>query len=239
MTTLPVDSLDLTTTPAATPERLGSGVTGRWPWVGIAAGVAAAAAPMLHHGFIDDPAVYEAGPEAVYAALGGQLVTQLGAASGYLATVLLVPFGLGLVRMLRHRLPGRDEAVAAVGVLLAVGVATLVGGFGMKSVLASGLPGHMDNTFYTQVDVAVISTIAGQLQYAMFLPVVAAAGTFGVLVLRERAMQRWVGLFSVVAATAVAGVTVVLNLPYSAGLVTPLWLVAVSVAALRLRRHEG
>ena len=46
------------------------------------------------------------------------------------------------------------------------GVATTVSAYVMKSVLASGLPGHMDNGIYTHVDTAVTYTIAGQVQYA-------------------------------------------------------------------------
>lgn len=209
---------------------------GRWPWAGVAAGVAAMASlTFLNAPFISDESVYEAGPEAVYAELSGQLLTQLGAAAGYLAAALLVPFGIGLVRTLARRAPERIGLVVATALALAAGVATTVAAYAMKSVLASGLPGHMDNAFYTHVDTAVTFTIAGQLQYAGWLPVVAAAGCVGVLGLRDRVLPRWLAVPSVVAAGLVAAVTVALNLPWSSGLVAPLWLVATSVAVLRLR----
>ena len=210
---------------------------GRWPWAGVAAGVAAMASlTVLNAPFITDEAVYRAGPEAVYAELGGQLLTQLGAAAGYLAAALLVPFGIGLVRTLARRAPQAPGLVIALGVALVASVATTVSGFAMKSVLASGLPGHMDSAFYTQVDTAVAHTFAGQLQYAGWLPVVGAAGVTAVLVLRHRALPRWLGWFSALIAGAVALVTVALNLPWSSGLVAPLWLIATSVVAVRLRR---
>lgn len=213
---------------------------GRWPWAGVAGGlVAIASLTFLGPPFIDDPAVYEAGPEAVYAELSGQLLTQFGAAAGYLAAVLMVPFGIGLVRTLARRAPERIGLVLAAGVALAVGVATTFGGYVMKSVLAGGLPGHGDSAFYTEVDTAVVSTLSGQLQFGGWLPVVGAAGIVAVLSLAHRALPRVLGLFSAFIAVAVGAVTVAFNLPWSAGLVAPLWLIAVSVTVLRLRRREG
>lgn len=210
---------------------------GRWPLAGIAAGVAAIASlTVLNAPFLSDEAVYRAGPEAVYAELSGQLLTQLGAAAGYLAAALLVPFGIGLVRTLARRAPERLGLVIAVALALAAGVATTVSAYAMKSVLASGLPGHGDNAFYTHVDTAVTYTISGQLQYAGWLPVVGAAGIVGVLALRYRVLPRWLGAFSALIAVAVTVVTVAFNLPWSSGLVAPLWLIATSAAALRLRR---
>lgn len=192
---------------------------------------------VLNAPFISDEAVYRAGPEAVHAELGGQLLTQLGAAAGYLAAALLIPFAIGLVRTLARRAPERIGLVVAVGLALAASVATTVSAYAMKSVLASGLPGHGDSAFYTHVDTAVIYTISGQLQYAGWLPVVGAAGIVAVLALRYRALPRWLGAFSALIAVAVAAVTVAFNLPWSSGLVAPLWLIATSVAVLRLRRR--
>ena len=213
---------------------------GRWPIAGIVAGIAAlASTTVLGPAFITDESIYRAGPEAVYEELGGQLLTQLGAASGYLAAALLIPFGIGLVRTLARRAPDRVGLVLALGVALAAGVASTVSAYAMKSVLASGLPGHGDSGFYTQVDTAVAYTFSGQLQYAGWLPVVGAAGLIGVLVLRDRVMPRWIGVFSAFIAVAVATVTIAFNLPWSAGLVAPLWLIAVAVAVLRLRRRSA
>lgn len=215
-------------------------VRGRWPVAGIVAAATGYAATMLGPAFITDTAIYAGGPEAVFAQLDGAArLTQLGAAAGYLTAALLVPFGIGMVRTLLRRVPEQLALVVSFAVLLATAVATMTSGFIMKSVLASGLPGGMDADFYTQVDVAVVNTIAGQVQWAGFIPVVAAAGVLAVLALRHGAMQRWVGAFSAVLACAVAVVTIALNLPWSAGLVTPLWLVAVSIAVLRLRRTEA
>lgn len=213
---------------------------GRWPIAGIVAGAAAiASTTVLHAPFITDEAVFASGPEAVYAELSGQLVTQLGAAAGYLAAALLVPFGIGLVRTLARRAPQRIGLLVATALALAAAVATTVSAYTMKSVLASGLPGHGDNAFYTHVDTAVTYTIAGQVQYAGWLPVVAAAGVVGWLAWTERVLPRWLAAFSLFIAAAVAIVTVALNLPWSSGLVSPLWLIAVSATALVARRRAS
>lgn len=212
---------------------------GRWPLAGIAAGIAAyASTTILHAPFISDEAVFDAGPAAVYEQLSGQVLTQLGAAAGYLAAFLLIPFGMGLVRTLARRAPDRIGMLVAAALALAAGVATTVSAYAMKSVLASGLPGHMDNAFYTEVDTAVAFTFAGQLQFAGWLPVVAAAGIVGVLAWRERVLPRWLAAFSIFIAVAVAIVTTALNLPWASGLVAPLWLVAVSATAMVLRRRN-
>ena len=212
---------------------------GRWPLAGIAAGVAAVASTFLNAPFIRDEAVFRAGPEAVYAELSGQLVTQLGAAAGYLAAALLIPFGIGLIRTLARRAPERVGLLIAASLALAAGVATTVSAYILKSVLASGLPGHGDNAFYTHVDTAVTYTIAGQVQYAGWLPVVAAAGIVGWLAWTERVLPRALAAFSLFIAAAVSIVTVAFNLPWSSGLVAPLWLVAVSVVALVQRRRAA
>lgn len=215
-------------------------VAGRWPWAGVGAGVASGLAlVVLHAPFIDDEAAYAAGPEAVYALLDGQLATQLGAAAGYLAAALLVPFGLGLVRTLWDRAPSARPLVASLAALLVAAVATITVGMGFKSLLASGLPGHMDNSFYTHVDVAVLHTIASQLMWLVFLPVIASAAVVAVLALRHGALQRWVGVLGALLAGVVTCMTVALNLPYSAGLASPVWLVAVSLAVLRLRSRAA
>ena len=150
-----------------------------------------------------------------------------------------MPFGIGLVRTLARRAPQRIGLLVAAALALAAGVATTVSAYTMKSVLASGLPGHGDNAFYTHVDTAVTYTIAGQVQYAGWLPVVAAAGLVGYLAWTERVLPRWLAGFSLFVATAVAVVTVAFNLPWSSGLLAPLWLVAVSATALVLRRRTA
>ena len=98
---------------------------------------------------------------------------------------------------------------------------------------------HPAPAFHTDVDVAAIDTIDQQMVFAGFVPFVAVLAITPVLVLRHGALPTWVGLCSAVLAGGVALVTLAFNLPWSAGLVTPIWLLAVSVAVLRLHRREA
>lgn len=212
---------------------------GRWPVLGIVAGVGSLLNPFLNAPFIQDSAVYEAGYEAVFAELAGARITQVGAFVGYATCGLLLAFAVGFVRTMQRRVPGARDLHLALGMAFTAALATLAGGFMWKSVLASGLPGGTDAAFYTDVDVAVINTIEQQMIHAGFVPFVAVLAITAVLVLRHRALPRWTGLLSAVLASGVAVVTLAFNLPWSAGLVTPIWLLAVSVAMLRLRRREA
>lgn len=206
----------------------------RWALPAVAVATAAAAFIGTFVGqFIDDPAVYAAGPEAVHAELSGYLPTQLSAGALYAAAGLLVAFSVGLTRHLRHRAPDHEGTVDAMGVLLHIAAGTVAVGAILKSILASGLPGGTDADYYTQVDVAVSHTIAGQFQFAAFIPVVAAMAVMAVLALRHRVLPRYVGAVSAVFVVGVVGVTLALNLPWSAGGVAPMWLLLMAVAVWR------
>ena len=235
LTAHPVVAADRSPTDAATP-----GVhPGRWPLYGILAGIGSLLSPVLNAPFVQDPAVYGRGYEAVVAELTGARITQVGAFVGYASCGLLVAFAIGLVRTMQRRAPEARDLHLALGMAFTAALATLTGGFMWKSVLASGLPGGTDADYYTTVDVAVINTIEQQMIHAGFVPFVAVLAITAVFALRHRALPRWVGLLSAVLATGVALVTLLVNLPWSAGLVTPVWLLAVSVAVLRLRRAEA
>lgn len=212
---------------------------GRWPLYGILAGVASLVTPVLNAPFVRDTAVYAAGPEAVFAELTGARLTQVGAFVGYATCGLLIAFAIGLVRTMQRRAPRARDLVLGLGIALTAGVTTLAGGSMWKSVLASGLPGGIDAAYYSQVDVAVINTIEQQMIYAAFVPFVAVMAITAALVLKHGVLPRWTGLLSAFFAGAVSLVTLALNLPWSSGLVTPLWLIALSVAVLRLRRREA
>ena len=70
-------------------------------------------------------------------------------------------------------------------------------------------------------------------------PADTAAGIVGWLAWTERVLPRWLAGSSLFIAAAVAIVTVGFNLPWSSGLVSPLWLIAVSAAALVARRRAS
>ena len=55
--------------------------------------------------------------------------------------------------------------------------------------------------------------------------------------LRDRVPPRWYAWVSAVLTAFVVGMTTVLALPYSAGVVAPVWLVATTLVLLRLRKR--
>jgi hypothetical protein len=64
-----------------------------------------------------------------------------------------------------------------------------------------------------------------------------AATAIGVF--RYRIVQRWIGAVAILFSLMVAVFTLVLCLPYSAGIVAPPFLVLLSVALLTTRKHRS
>jgi len=199
----------------------------------VAIAVTSYAGTIVGSSFVDDPAAYETGPAAVFAQLGDHLPTQVGAGLLYAAAFLTFLLRPRLVAWLGSRTPDAGRPlVDRIGASLDVAVATLVIGAVFKSILASGLPGGIDEALYTQVDVAVTHTIVGQLQFGVFMPFIATTGLFATLVLRHRALPRWAGAVAALMALAVCTVTLAFNLPWASGLIAPLWLLMVAALAL-------
>lgn len=208
-------------------------------WLAVGVAVLGTAGTFAGPPFIADPGVFAEGPEAVFAELtGGHIPSQVGAALLYATAVCLLLLRPRLVEMLRRAAPAAEELVDRIGTTMDVAVATVTIGAVFKSILTSGLPGAVDADFYTQVDVAVLFTVSGQLQYGVFVPLVATMALTAVLVFRHGGLPRWVGALSALLAFAVCAVTVALNLPWSAGLVTPIWMVVMAFTAWRGGRQE-
>jgi hypothetical protein len=90
---------------------------------------------------------------------------------------------------------------------------------------------------YTKQAVATLQILVDQFQYAAFWGMTLVMGAVAVLALVHRVLPRWYGALSALFATFVVLMTGVGGLPYSAGLVTPLFLIATSALLLRLRRR--
>jgi hypothetical protein len=104
-----------------------------------------------------------------------------------------------------------------------------------KAIVRGGLPSHGDHVMYTQEAVATLQILVDQFQYAAFWGMTLVMGAVAVLSLVDRVLPRWYGALSAVFTTFVVLMTAIGGLPYSAGLVTPLFLVATTVVLLRLR----
>ncbi len=118
---------------------------------------------------------------------------------------------------------------------LTAGVGAMFVGFGLKAAAAGGLTGGIDESFYTPTDAVVINTLAGQMQYVGWQGVAVAMAATVVAALRYRMVPVWIGVVGALFSLSVAGFTLVLGLPYSAGLAGPVFLVLLVVALLTSR----
>jgi hypothetical protein len=105
-------------------------------------------------------------------------------------------------------------------------------GFGLKAASAGGLEGGIDAAFYTHTDAVVINTLAGQMQWVGWQGVAVAMAATVVAALRMRIVPLWVGVVGALFTLFVLAFTLVLTLPYSAGIAAPVFLVLLAVGLL-------
>lgn len=232
--------LDTTpTTPAtaapAAPEARRSPLAGRWPLAAFVAAVSIGAYPMVGAVYLEDDTT-GGGLSAVYDAVSDQGVGQhVSMDLAFVGALAMAVFGAGFVRFLAARTPvgslaatvGRLGVGAAVGLLVAVA--------SLKAVYRGGLPDHGDHTMYTPDSVAALNPFIDQFQYTGLWPMTLTMGAVAVLALQHRTLPRWYGVLSAVLLVATLLMALVLGLPYFAGIVGPLWLVASGVVVLRHR----
>ena len=223
------------TVPSATADRRVTSTI----WLSVAVAVLGTAGTMVGTPFISDTDVYARGPEAVFAQLtGGHVPSQIGAALLYATALCLLLLRPRLTAMLRNAAPAAEQLVDRIGATLDVAAATVTIGAVFKSILTSGLPGGVDADFYSQVDVAVLYTVSGQLQFGVFVPLVATIGLTAVLVFRHGGGADGEGEERREGTDPAGQATVALGLPWSAGLVTPIWLFAMAFTAWRGDRRQ-
>jgi hypothetical protein len=95
----------------------------------------------------------------------------------------------------------------------------------------------MDSAMYPIETVAHLYVILDQLQYVSLWPLTFAMAAVAALWFQHRTLPRWFGILSGLMAGAAVLMALVPGLPYFAGLVGPLWLVASAVVVLRHRNR--
>ncbi|MEX5634557.1 hypothetical protein [Parafrankia sp. FMc2] len=225
------------TGPGPSAEDAGRPARSRWPLAGLAAAVLAPVGSFIL-GWDPDESITRDGTDAIYQAAGDHRVALwLGGSIGFVAVLLLLGFAAGLTRLLERRAPD-SLAVPAAKLAFAAALGGLMFSFGLKHVLAGGVPGGIDNSFYTKTDVEVLAVVVSQMQYAAWWGVIAAAACVAVVSLRHRVLPTWFGIVSAVLAGISITATVAVGLPYSAGILAPVWLLAAGTVTLRLRGRE-
>ncbi|MBW0112281.1 hypothetical protein I4I84_26565, partial [Pseudonocardia sp. KRD-182] len=167
--------------------------------------------------------------------LAAPATVQLGGTLALVGLAASLVFLLGLTRFhARHsRREGLVEALRWTSVaFLAAGAVGVL----LRYVAASGVPGGTDSAFYTPEAAVTLGVLADQAGFGAFLPGLAVMAVVGILAVRDRVLPLGVGIAALVLAGASTAATVVLGLPYSAGLVWPLFALVVGVAGLASRR---
>lgn len=203
-----------------------------WPYAGLAAGLLGFVSTTVTVNPFPSEEEAKGGIEAVYAGLGSATTTRIGSALGFLATYLLLMFAIGYVRHLRARAPQGSTIPTLVQMAMTAGAGAMFIGYGMKAAAAGGLEGGIDAAFYTHTDTVVINTLAGQVVWVGWQGVALAMAVTAVAALRHRMVPRWVGAVGALFSLFVFAFTMVLALPYSAGIVAPVFLVLLPIALL-------
>ena len=204
-----------------------------WPLYGFAAGVAGNAATMFLSVNVSADEK-KAGVDAVFQALStGHTKVAIGASLGFLATGLLVAFGVRLQRFVAQRVPKNSVIPASMLIALAGGVGAMIIAFGFKAMLAGAMPGGVDVNLNTSTDVTVLQAITDQLQWLCWQGVALMMAITAFASLKYRAVPRWIGTVSVIFSAFFIIFTLFLALPYSAGIVAPVWLVVAGLGLIR------
>jgi hypothetical protein len=230
-TTVPVQP---TTSPVEQSEARRA-LSGRWPLAAAGAGITSFVFTSLTSRFMTD-AETEGGVAAVYAAVEGDGTrTHLGVVAAFLCVGFLAVFAAGFGRFLAARAPQGSLAVQVARLGLTASVATVALAASLKAIYRDGLPDHGDSGMYTKEAVVTFQILIDQYQWAAYWTIALTMAAVVVLGLRDRLLPRWYAWLTAVLTAFVLGMTLVLALPYSAGVVAPVWLVATTVVLLRLR----
>ncbi|WP_068929341.1 hypothetical protein [Planobispora rosea] len=190
----------------------------RWPLTGLAAGITGAIATLVADLHVSDSA------DTATVLQVNRPAAHLGVVTGYLTVALL----LVLAAQWRHRVEARVPASTAArtvsaGLIAAAGALML--GYGWKGALAIYLPGGSDSTLFDQSGLYVYYVLNDFGSFIGWTGVAVSAGAITWMALRERTIQRWIGLLSLLPVLAVTMTVLLTGLPGFAGLICPAWMI--------------
>lgn len=210
-----------------------------WPWAGLVAGVAGIVGTLALNVPVPSKEASDAGVDAVYETLDNHVAVHIGASAGFIAAWALVVFAVGFSRHMTRRAPAKSLIPQVIKVALTAGVGTLIVGFGLKAAAAGGMPGGIDEDFYTKTDSTVTALISSQMQYVGWQGVAIAMAATSIAAFRYAAVPRWIGGIGLLLSAVVAVFTVVLCLPYSAGVLAPPFLTLLAIALMTTRKYRA
>ncbi|WP_148570966.1 hypothetical protein [Nocardioides caldifontis] len=220
-------------TPTATQADTTRRGRGRWPLVGVAAGVGAIVATLvldIHptDWSLDDPYT-------------GEVVDQLSSGKAHASVVVgYVVVGLLLVLAAawrRHVEPRAEQSTAArvvpLGLTAAAGALSL--GYGWRGALGLYSSGGQEEGGFDRAGLYVYYVLNDFGAYIGYLGLTVAALAVAWMALKERLVSRWIGAFSLVTTLPVFLTVGLFGLPGFPGVVSGLWLV-VTCAGLAFGR---
>lgn len=219
-------------TPAGTevPTTVGRG---RWPLVGVAAGLGSIAATLA----LDIHPTQLSSDEPYTEAVVREISSGKAHASvvvGYLTVALLLVLAAAWRRHVEPRaLASTAARVVPLGLTAAAGALAL--GYGWRGAL--GLYGHggSEEGAFDDAGLYALFVINDFGAYIGYLGVTIAAGAVVWMSLRERLVSRWIGVFSIVPILPVVITVAAFGLPGFPGVASGLWLV-VAFAGLTFGR---
>jgi hypothetical protein len=211
--------------------------TSVWPYAGLLSGTTAGLSTMMLSMGRDtfDPDTI---PTARFIVdhLNSELTMRIGGGLALVSVVSMIAFLVGLVRFAERLAPARESLLSVLRWASIALVGTAFIGVAMHYVAASSHPGSIDQNLYTTDATATVAVLADQLTCAVFLPGLVVMAVVAVLSLRNRVFARPVGAVVLVLAAASTVATLAIGLPYSAGLVFPLFALLIGAAGALSRK---
>ncbi len=206
-----------TTAPGATVGR------GRWPLVGVAAGVGSIVATLAL-----DVHPTNLSPDAPFTeAVVDEVSSGKAHASvivGYVTVALLLVLAAAWRRHVEPRaLTSTAARVVPLGLTAAAGALSL--GYGWRGALGLYGVGGSEEGAFDRAGLYTLFVINDFGAYIGFLGVTVAAGAVVWMALKERLVSRWIGIFSIVTILPVAITVAAFGLPGFPGVSSGLWLV--------------
>lgn len=225
--------MSTTTTPAlADPQAAVTLGRGRWPLLGVAAGLGGIVATLA----LDVHPTYDV-PEGGFTQ---EIVADVSSGKahasvivGYVTVALLLVLAAAWRRHVEPRaLASTAARVVPLGLTAAAGALSL--GYGWRGALGLYNGGNEDGTF-DQAGLYVLYVLNDFGAYIGFLGVTVAAGAVAWMSLRERLVSRWIGVFSILPILPVVVTVALFGLPGFPGVSSGLWLI-VTFAGLAFGR---
>lgn len=225
--------------PVAEPRRPRQSV---WPYAGLLTAVAGGASTFFlavgkgAYDAANDSKADNIEASTVLDNLSNHTNQMIGGGLAVVAGLAALVFVIGLARFAGHFAAGRHTLLTALRWSGAALFGTTAIGASFRYIAAGGHPDGIDHKFYTEDAVSTLSILADQVAFAGYLPALVVMGVTGILSLRDRVFPRAVGAVAVVLAAGSTAATLVLGLPYSSGLVFPLFALLIGIAAVASRK---